>query len=499
MSNRWLNWVNLSILVAILLVSGGLFYFRASQLDEIVLIEPHNKQSGLPKGAFELPSESYEAIAGSFLSLNTSVPTLQLPDLRTQLIYQGRNGRPDAQLNNVKLHFSLAGNRQITPVKLNEKIYLTFDKNSKQIHYQFSPENEKTGLWFETSLGNNNEVIVDVGMEDEEGKKITEPAVFAQFRLPEKDFVKPGEVWEIGTFRVDGTLLARLKARWYGRDRFLEDHGGKEFSDLEGKQRIDLGEGNDLYYVFVKVGDCLIWKEDRWHVLLPTEDSIQHPLLVVKKIDDRLMSFELWDVEGKGKVALNLLKSNEPWTANNSQAIQQAFKFVGARTKTQSLFEINKVRMVIRSNDWLLMTPKGWKKLESVEDIDRYVQRRDVGLLFVFEGWKNKDDRQVMMGTLYNVSRSDTNSVELTMQNAKPKAPPKKPIDDFDDDDDDDEDELIEKMLSTLKQSKENTADKAKKELERKELVKKTVPGKPNLQKQNAVRPAQPPQKNQKK
>jgi len=497
MSNRWLNWVNLFILTAILLVGGGLFYFWANQLDEIVLIEPQSKQNNLPKSSFELSTEAYESISGSFLHLNTSVPTLQLPDLKTQLIYQGRNGRPDAQLENATLHFSLSGNvKESIPINLHEKTYLAFDKNNKQTHYKFSPGNEETGLWFETSLGSNNEIIVNVEMEDEEGKKITEPAAYAQFRLPEKNFVKLGGVWEIGTFRVDGTLLARLKARWYGQDRFLENHGGKEFADIEGKQRIDFSEGDDLYYVFVKVGDYLVWEDDRWHLLQPDENSTDKPILVVKKVDDRLMSFELWDVNGKAKVALNLLKSKEPWTTNNAKAIQSAFKFVGARTKTQSLFEINKVRMVIRPNDWLLMTSKGWKKLESAEDIDRYVQRKDVGMLFVFEGWKNKEDRQAMMGTLYNVSRSDTNSVELVMQNAKPKSAAKKPPanydddDDYYDDDDDDDDELIEKMLSSLKQSKESVSNKAKKDSEKKEQLKKNTLSKPTSQKRNAVRAA---------
>ncbi len=371
------------------------------------------------------------------------------------------------------------------------------------MRYQFSPDNEKTGLWFETELSDNNEVIVKVGMEDEEGKTITEPAMYARFRLPEKDFVKTGEIWEIGTFRVDGTLLARLKARWYGRDRFLEDHGGEEFKNAKDKQRIDFGEGDDLYYVFVKAGDALIWKDDRWHVVEPGENSSSFPLLVVKKVDDRLTSFELWDVDGKSKVVLNLLKSNEPWTTNNVQAIQQAFKFVGARTKTQSLFEINKVRMVIKPSDWLLMTPKGWKKLESIEDIDRFVQRKETGMLFVFEGWKNKEDRQAMMGTLYNVSRSDSNTVELKMQNAKPKAAKKKiDYDDFDDDDDDDDDddELIEKMLSSLKQNKDSVSNQAKKEIDKKDQIKKIVPGKPiPVQKQNLVKIPPAPQKNQKK
>ena len=122
-------------------------------------------------------------------------------------------------------------------------------------------------------------------MENDKGEPISEPELFAQFRLTEKEFMRyGGTTWEIGTFRVDGTLLARQKARWYGMDRFLEHHGGDDFKDIEGKQRIDFGENDDLYSVFVKAGDCLIWDENRWKVIEPGEESLESsPLLVVKK------------------------------------------------------------------------------------------------------------------------------------------------------------------------------------------------------------------------
>lgn len=488
MINRWLNGLNYTILGIIGLLCGSLIYMWLSHSDEIVFLDPKSKQSGLPKGAFEFSPETYDGIAGSFLTLESAPPSLQLPDLKSQLTYNGRNGRPDAQTQNTALHFSLAGNKKILSVTPEEKIYLAFDKNSKPARYNFSPENEKTALWMECSLMDNNEVVVRVSMEDEKGELITEPEAHAQFRMPEKDFVRnAAEPWEIGTWRVDGTLLARQRARWFGHDRFLEKHGGKEYEHISTKQRIDLGENDDAYFVFVELGDCLIWDNNRWRLIKPGEESTKYPLLVVKKVDDRLMSFELWDVDGKGKVALNLLKSNEPWGANNAQTIQQAFKFVGARTRTQCLFEINKERMVIRPSDWLLMTPKGWKKLDSADEIDKFVQRKLTGMLFVFEGWTKKDDRQVMQGTLYNPSRTDCQTVELAAQQVTPKPALAKNTKDKDLDDDDDEEaeELIEKMLSSLSQNKENSAKNKQKNT--------SAEGKQN----NSGKKAQASQKNQ--
>ena len=359
-----------------------------------------------------------------FLALEQAPPAMQLPDLRQQLVYYGKNGRPDAQSQHTLLHFSLNGNKTVSSVAPEEKLYLIYDRTISPGRYNFSPGNEKSSLWVEAKPV-DNDVQIHVTLQNDKGEKITEPENLAEFRLSEKEFARyAGATWEIGSFRVDGTLLARQRARWFGVDCFLERHGGDEYQHNIGKHRIDFGENDDLYSVFVKPGDCLIWNKEQWEVVDPGEKSLGHPLLVAKKIDDRLMTFELWDVEGKGKILLNLLKSTEPWSAQNTQMLQNMFKFVAARTRTQCVFEINRVRMTLRPNDWLLLTPKGWKKLTTAEEIDNYVKRKLTGTLFVFEGLGRKDERQIMTGTLYSPARHESQAVELALQTggSKPAA-----------------------------------------------------------------------------
>jgi len=213
---------------------------------------------------------------------------------------------------------------------------------------------------------------------------------------------------------VDGTLLARQKAKWFGTDRFLEKHGGKEFQDIIGKQRIDFAEGDDIYSVFVKPNDVLIYdKNNRWKVVEPGEATKGLPILVIKKIDERLMNLELWDGEGKSKISLNLLKSNDSISPPN---LMQSYKFIGARTRSQFLFEVNKERMILSPQDWLLQTDKGWKKLSSADDIDAYVGRKLIGRLFVINAIEKRDDRQVLLGTLFNPSRTEAQSIEIVLQ-----------------------------------------------------------------------------------
>jgi hypothetical protein len=416
--SQWLSRLNCTLAGFALLLglAGGLFWLKRPS--EIVCTHPPSKESGLPKGAFELAEITYQNLGEPLLTLQQVPPVMQLPDLKQQLIYYGKNGRPDAQTLHTLLHFSLnGGNKTVVSIPPGEKLYLVYDRKTTPGRYNFSPQNEKSSLWIEGMPVDNNEVQIHVTMENEKGEKILEPENYAQFQLPEKEFIRyAGTSWEIGTFRVDGTLLARQRARWYGPDRFLENHGGEEYQQNLGKQRIDFGENDDLYSVFVKTGDCLIWDQNCWKAVTPGEKSLAHPLLVVKKIDERLMTFELWDVEGKGKISLNLIKSTESWAVQNSQTLQHMFKFVGARTKTQCIFEINRERMILKPSDWLLLTPKGWKKLSTEEEIENYVKRKISGTLFVFEEISRKDGRQIILGTLYSPTRNDSHPIELALQ-----------------------------------------------------------------------------------
>lgn len=415
MISQWLSWVNCSIAGAALFLCllGGFFWLKRPA--EITCTNPISKECGLPKSAFELPDQAYQQAGELILALQQEPLAMQLPDLRQQLIYYGKNGRPDAQSQHTLLHFSFNGSKNVTSVAPEEKLFLIYDRKSTPGRYSFSPNNEKSSLWIEAKPL-DKDVTIQATLENDKGEKITEPENLAEFRLNEKEFARfSGNSWEIGSFRVDGTLLARQRARWFGVDKFLEQHGD-DYKDNIGKHRIDFGENDDLYSVFVKPDDCLIWNENCWKVVLPGEKSLGLPLLVVKKIDERLMTFELWDVEGKGKILLNLLKSTEPWGVQNTQGLQHVFKFVGARTRTQCLFEINRERVMLRPSDWLLLTPKGWKKLTTTEEIDNYVKRKLTGALFVFEGISRKDERQILNGTLYSPARHESQPVELALQ-----------------------------------------------------------------------------------
>lgn len=411
MQKRWLTVANIVISLGLILFLILAVSYIIARPSEITINTAAIIKRTLPKRSFVQSKDAYSAIGNSGLNLKYAPITMQLPDLRKYLIYFGKNDRPDAQDSQPSLHFSFVGNKGLTSVSPGERMYILYDRSAAPPQYVFSPGNSPTSLWLEASAA-NKEATIRVGMQNDEGQLIQEPWSHAQFTLPQKESIRSATPWDLGKWRVDGSLLARQKARWYGVDRFLENHGGEEYLHVVGKQRIDFGEGADIYSVFLSLDNCLIWENDRWKAVKPGPDSSKYPILVIKKIEDRLMQLELWDVDGQSKITLNLLKSTEPWMP---QSILQNFKFLGSRTRSQFVFEVNKERMLLSPQDWLVLTPTGWKKLNTPEEIDDFVNRKLTGILFVFKGIERKEDQQYLMGTLYNSSRSESKSVEIPM------------------------------------------------------------------------------------
>lgn len=416
------NKAQLQWIYAIQCVAGCFFLFFMGaaaflflSLKDVTL--PHSETEvhrKLPKSAFEFARENYINFIPDAFHLNYMAPCLHFPDLKGALVYYGQNGRPDVALETPKLFFGMQGGKSVISASYGQKIYLRFDKTATgSCKYIFSPNNEPTLVWF-TATPEGKEAKLVLEMEPADGILIASDDANRYFSLPEKEFIRAAShgTWEIGSWRVDGSLLVRQKARWIGPDRFLERHGGEDFPDFIDKHRIDFGEGEEAYFTYVKRGDCLIWDANRWKPYDGKENSQDKPLLVVKKIDEKVMSLEVWDVEGKGKVTLSLVKS--PDTFRHDQ-IMRDFRFVGARTKSQVVFQIEDERLVVKPNDWLLHTKEGWKKLSTPSEIDEYVDRKLVGTLFIFQEIARRDEKPILVGSIYNPNRTELHEIEVAL------------------------------------------------------------------------------------
>ncbi len=421
MGKNWLSALTLGCLgLGALFVLSGI-YLNHDRPQEIAPKPPIGEKTAIPKGAFTMHESAYKNLGEPYFQLKSVPVTLQIPDLKPQLTYLGKNNRPDAKEEKLMLHFSLPSSPTPASIAPGENLYLTYDTRAGK--WTFSKDNTPSTLWLKaTPVG--DEARIELSMVNEEGIVTKKPEENSIFTLKEKDSSRVQKSFELGKWRVDATLLSRQKTRWYGRDLFLEKHGGSDFSDATGRERLDFLEFDPPYSVYVKEGDFLIWKNDKWQKPKEGEETTKYPILLVKKINDRVMNLELWDVEGRAKFCLNLLKSGD---AKIAPTFLQSFKFMGAKTRSQFLFEVNHERLTIKPKDWLLFTKEGWKTLNTPEEIDDYVTRKVTGPLLVIDGLERKADSQVLNGTIFNPSRTESQLIEIPLQPGRSAQAAKEP------------------------------------------------------------------------
>lgn len=415
----WITSLALALFVCASLLIGWsvISYFSIS--DVIISPKPKLEVIPLPKGSFDQPQEAKEALSGSFLNLDYSPMALQLPDLKRFFIYSGKNSRPDADPAKQVYHFNLVGSKESAAIRVGEPLYLLYDKEQPTIKYVFSADNKPTSLWVQATPKEEG-VEVRVFMRNDKGEIIQEPESNASFVLTEKPFARfqMTQDVKVGKFKADSTLLSRQKARWYGQDKFLQEHGGVEFADLASRERIDFEDEEESYSVYVAPSDVLIFKDNQWVRTAPSAATEEYPMMQVKQVEDRLMRLDLWDVGGGTKVSLNLIKSTAGW---NPKAVEKEFKFVGAKTRSQFVFEVGDERIVLSPKDWYLQTTDGWIKLTTPKEIDDYVDGKISGILLVFNGVERKEGRQLIDATLYSPKKNQSEPLEIpVMQGGMP-------------------------------------------------------------------------------
>jgi hypothetical protein len=410
-----LGLIGLSIFLILLGVIG--FFSRSN---EELLFENRVINIPPPKNSFQQLSEAYESIGNPAFSITLAPLRVELPKLADQLLYFGKNTRPDVGESDSLIHiglktFSVTG--IIAGIELGKPLYLTYLESGgtagKEGQFEFSPSNKQTGLWvvFETEA--EGQIKGKSFLRDEAGNMITTPEENHTFVLEEKPMNRfTGRGWELGGNRVDSALLARQKGRWFGQDKFLEIHGGESYAYALGREKIDIGEAPASYSFYLKEGEYVVWTEEKWSTPKKGANTQSLPLLQLIKVDPRVLKFDLWGPDGRAKISLSLPRSR---SLLPTRGFATEFRLIGARTHKQAIVEINKNRTILKQDDWLVLSEtEGWKKITTSKEVDDYVSQSTKAMMMVIDSMEKREGEFVVKGHIFTPSRADVKYFEMS-------------------------------------------------------------------------------------
>lgn len=379
------------------------------------------EQPVIPQRGSTLPAHAFSGKVPQpelgFMRLEYAPPQLRVPNLSALLTFVGVNQRPDAERGAPSLFFTLGSAKEVIQAKAGENVYLTV-KNGV---YAPSPRNEPTDLWF-TPKQQGGAASVEVRVKNDEGVISQEPKSASQLTIPEKPIAAQMSNWNVGKWRADSALLIRQGAKWYGRDLFLEKHGGDEYAAVSSKHRIQFGEGDERYSLYMDPGDFVVYQGDKWVVPAQGAETAKMPLLRMMRADEKVLAFELFAPEGSQKLLLNVVKAADPLP---SHPVDQDFGFIGARTKTHFLFKVSGNREIVAAGDWFVMGSQGWEKIKKVKDVEKYVSGNIPDAMIIIDGITGEGDTRSLHGTLFSPQRSQFTEINLPLS-AQPKIVPTK-------------------------------------------------------------------------
>lgn len=308
--------------------------------------------------------------------------------LQSSIIFLGINDRADYQ--NPVLHFSFESKAQSFESFLRWPLSLLIDEADAQ-NYTFKVYEKEKQAHFE--IFSNTELLFS-------------------FNAPPSQMTQD---FYLDNFKIDSYLLVRQKVAWLGQDQFLKDFGGEEYSFAQDAERLDFMHLAQPYSLFVKPNSLLSWKSGRWQVA--DQDSRQYPLMKVEQISGKTMKISLWDLTG-------LRKENILLSLSGSQSFPASllpFKFIGARSAHKWLLKFNKERLSVEPGDWLIHLGHKWEKVTSSSAIEQYVQRLNLGELFVIESLKEEEGKKYLCGHLYHSSRTQKQDYKINLSRESKK------------------------------------------------------------------------------
>ncbi len=389
-------------MVALILIATLLFFFHFSKESGN---EPLNISTLNKKNEPIPPRFDHQLVGKGSLSLSPEIQSFPFPDLSGEVLFLGKNTRPDATGYELKLHVGLRGTEKSVRINPGQTLYLAYEEQ----HLNFSKE--VTPLWIKPYLDESGEIWLQMGIQlsNDQGEKLLDE--MREFQIKQK--WKTKEIDEVVDPELQVAANALRVGKWWGPDKLFERYGGEEFQKFKGQERIELLLEKGKEILFIKDGDTFIWKEDKW---VPSAETKGFPLGKVVATSPYKLEWQLWD---KGGMESVLLTFNKEKTSVISLRIEDVFTKLRRRTSSRVSCRIDNRATILKEGDWLIHTATGWHTIKNYYEIEALLNLDVQGDLFIFDGLEKKEGKEVFCGTLFNPMRTEQHFVRLPITQTK--------------------------------------------------------------------------------
>lgn len=366
----------------------------------------------LPKNFFMQDLDASQEALDELLTLKTGPWLPQLPNLTKELLVLSKSQRPDALFSKPKITLQWAKDKQVQSFFLDEPIYLSI--NHKTSQYQFSKNNEPTDIYLNITV-DQSATIANLTMIDAEGNFVFSEEHPSIFPLQEAKSSRPSRSssWSIDNLNVSPLLLVKQGAIWHGKDMFMIEHGGQEFSSLASDVRIDFDSPSaGSYSLYAGSETTFIYDQGRWIAAEPSSETVAFPMIQLKKSQERFLTFSLWAPYGETSTDLTLTKSPSYWP--DSKFLQ--IEFVASRRDDEAVIKIGTQRLRVRSGDWLTLADDLWIPLETQEEVLEYVALKKRAALIVVSSIADTEEGKRLLLSLFNKERSLQQKIDIGLK-----------------------------------------------------------------------------------
>ena len=375
-------------------------FFRTSEPETFIShasqrVDPVNGE------AFE-----YEKIGSGPFFLSPGIQSFPFPDLSNEILFLGRNTRPDSTLYEVKLHMGLRGCDHTLRVSPGQKVYLSYVEEHLNFAEGVMP------LWIKPYLNDKEEVWVEMGiyLASESGEVLLQKACAFEMEC----HLNKDQVATLKDLDLKEGLESLRKAKWWASDRLFETYGGEIYAHFVGQERLEFEKDEEALFLYVNPGDLLTWKENKWQ---ETSDQTKNePLARLINVSPYKMEWELWDKSGLEYA--RVVHSREKAPGINLR-IEEVFNRIRQRTTSRISCRIDNKAMILKQGDWLIHLPTGWYTLKTLKEVEAVLNFKVKGELFVFDGLQYTDGKPIFCGTLFDPMRTQTQNVRLPITQAR--------------------------------------------------------------------------------